>query len=60
MPSEATPDLAREASGSYEDLFLPAPDAEASGQRRAVPDESEAAMVRLRAPFDVGPVESGR
>jgi hypothetical protein len=54
MTSEETPDHAPAASGSYGDLFLPAPDADTSEQRRVEPDESEAAMGRLRTPFDVG------
>jgi len=64
MTSEDTPDRAPGGSGSYGDLFLPAPDADTSGSRRAegqlraAPDESEAAMGRLRTPFDVGAADA--
>jgi hypothetical protein len=54
MTSEQTPDHAPETSGSYGDLFRSAPDADAAGPPQTVPDESEAAMTRLRAPFDAG------
>ncbi|MEH1125596.1 hypothetical protein [Micromonospora sp. CPCC 206061] len=60
MTSEETPDRIPKAFGSYGDLFQPEPepDSETSGPPRSVPDESEAAMTRLRAPFDVGPVKA--
>lgn len=58
MTSEQTPDRARETPGSYADLFRPAPDTDASGPPQAAPDESEAAMTRLRAPFDAGPADA--
>ena len=57
MAAEPTPNPAPEASRSYGDLFLPAPSAEPAAPRQAAPDESKAAMVRLRAPFDIGPVD---
>lgn len=52
MTAEATPGPA-----SYRDLFLSAPDADTPGHSQAAPDEGEAAMGRLRTPFDVGPVD---
>lgn len=55
MTSEQTPDHALETPGSYGDLFRPAPDADTAGPPQSAPDESEAAMTRLRAPFDAGP-----
>ena len=59
MTSEDTTARAPGGSGSYRDLFLPAPDADTSGQRQAAePDESEAAMGRLRTPFDAGPADT--
>jgi hypothetical protein len=58
MTSEHTPDHAREALESYGDLFRSAPDADTPGQPQTLPDESEAAMTRLRAPFDAGPVDA--
>jgi hypothetical protein len=58
MSSEATPDTALDAPGIHGELFLSAHEAETSGQRQAVPDESEAAMGRLRTPFDVGPADA--
>ncbi|BCB74822.1 hypothetical protein GCM10022251_53580 [Phytohabitans flavus] len=51
-----TPEPAIEAPASYGELFLAAPDADTSGQRQTLPDESEAAMERLRTPFDLGPI----
>jgi hypothetical protein len=57
MTSATTPDSAPEAPGPHGDLFRSPPDAETTGQRRPVPDESEAAMVRLRTPFDIETVE---
>jgi hypothetical protein len=57
MTGEATPEGALEASATYRELFLPAPDADISAPSQAVPDESEAAMQRLRTPFDVGPTD---
>lgn len=57
MTREATPDPAPDAPASYGELFLSMPDADTSGQRQVAPDESEAAMGRLRSPFDVDPVE---
>ena len=58
MPSGATPEPAHETPVSYGELFLPAPATDTSGQRQAVPDESEAAMKRLRTPFDIGPTDA--
>jgi hypothetical protein len=58
MTSEETPDRTHGASRSYGDLFRPVPDAYTSTPRRTVPDKSEAAMMRLRAPFDVDPVDA--
>jgi hypothetical protein len=58
MTAEQAADRAREAPGSYADLFRSAPDADPTGPGLAAPDESEAAMTRLRAPFDAGPVEA--
>jgi hypothetical protein len=55
--TEPTPDPAREAAGSYGDIFLPVPIAETPAASKPVPDESEAAMTRLRAPFDVEPAD---
>jgi hypothetical protein len=60
MTSRETPYRAPEASGSHGELFRPPPDADAAGPHQAAPDESEAAMTRLRAPFDAGPVEPTR
>lgn len=57
MTTEQTPYRAQEVPGSGADLFRPAPDADAAGPTQAAPDESEAAMKRLRTPFDAGPVE---
>jgi hypothetical protein len=57
MTSEQTADRARETSGSYGDLFRSASEADAASKPQAAPDESEAAMTRLRAPFEVGPVD---
>jgi hypothetical protein len=56
MSAESTPEPAL-AAPVYGELFLPVPDAGPSGPRQAVPDESEAAMGRLRTPFDVGPID---
>jgi hypothetical protein len=53
MTAEATPEPAR-----YRDLFLSVPEADPPGQSQAAPDEGEAAMGRLRTPFDVGPVDA--
>lgn len=57
MTSEQTPDRAREAPRSYGDLFRSVPETDSSGPPQAAPDESEAAMTRLRTPFDAGPAE---
>ncbi|BCB83241.1 hypothetical protein Psuf_005540 [Phytohabitans suffuscus] len=57
MTGEATTEPTLEPPASYGELFLPAPDENTSGQRQAVPDESEAAMKRLRTPFDLGPID---
>ena len=57
MISEQTPDRARETPGSHGDLFRPASDTDTSDRPQAAPDESEAAMTRLRAPFDAGPID---
>jgi hypothetical protein len=54
MTSDQTPDHAVETPGSYGDLFRPAPETDASGPPQTAPDESEAAMTRLRTPFDAG------
>jgi hypothetical protein len=57
MTGKATPEPALEAPAGDSELFRQAPHADTSGQRQAVPDESEAAMKRLRTPFDVGQVD---
>lgn len=57
MTGKATPEPALDAPATHGELFLSTPDAATSGQRQAVPDESEAAMSRLRKPFDVGPID---
>lgn len=58
MTREAKTDPDAEASGSYGDLFRAAANAEEPEPRLAVPDDSEAAMKRLRAPFDVQLVDA--
>ncbi|GAA4715411.1 hypothetical protein [Phytohabitans rumicis] len=58
MTHETTTDSDASAAVSYGGLFLPVPDVEKSEQGRAVPDDSEAAMTRLRAPFEIHPVDA--
>jgi hypothetical protein len=60
MTAETTPEPTLEAPASSGELFRSVPEAETSGQRQAVPDESEDAMGRLRTPFDVDPHHRGQ
>jgi hypothetical protein len=54
MTGEATLPHASGPPGPYGSSFLAVPEAETRQTPLPAPDESEAALSRLRAPFDIG------